>query len=1070
MNSAKCISKVGFVILSVLFFHQPAWAESTLTNELFGYWPFTGNANDESGYGHHGVVHGASLTTDRFGNSNQAYLFNGSSDYIEVESSEDWIFTNMDFTVCTWLKFDYVPSLNMEQTMMVGHSEGSNMSNKWFTGYSVYHPDERYGGFAFHVNDTTNCDYIAYYPCVPSTNQWYHLVAIISSNTYKIYLNGDFASQEVWAHVIPKIDAPLTIGMAESIYFEGILDDIRIYRRALTSNEISTLYANIAAPTGVSATDGTYTDKVRVTWDSVSGATGYQVWRNTANSSASASSIGAATDVTYDDTSATADVTYYYWVKATNSTATSEFSDSDAGYRISEASLTAPTNVYATDGAYTNKVLITWNWASGATSYEVWRNTTNDTSSASKLADATETSCDDTSASIGQTYYYWVKAKNSSITSAFSDSDSGHVAAPDTVLAAPTGVSASDGTCTGEIAVTWTAVSEATSYEVWRAVTNSSSAAISLVETNGTSYDDTNVLAGISYYYWVKAKNSESTSEFSLSDTGYASIEESSGTADLALSNFILLPTAMSPGEHPSVLAFLLINYGPDSLGVLNTRVQYDFYLSSNATFGDSDDVWVGDCGADQTLSAGNYTTVMLSETDREGVAIPSGLSGDYYVFVKVRHASPSTLSDSDESNNYAMRSGTIAISSSGTNAGYHACHDFDGDGVSDLTLYHEATGYWYILQTTDGLMNMQFGGAGYRPVLGDYDGDGKSDLTVYDTASGYWFMFLTASITIDYQQVGGEGYEPVCGDFDGDGKSDLAVYHTSSGYWYVLFSASAELSSLQFGASGYEPIHGDFDGDGKSDLAVYHTSSGYWYILLSGSDYSISYMKFGACGYRPVPGDYDGDGKTDMAVYQQSTGYWYIFYSGNTSLDYMKFGEPGYEPVGGDYDGDGRRDLAVYNEATGYWFFMLSSSGELTYMKFGETGYEPVDCDYDLDDDAGTISGKINVNPNNSSDSEFMLTKTDGSTITRDDLTQDFAGYSGCASRVYVKPKGNGNQNDLIVDGQVYTLSNSKTYDIESDSMTVNLYNDNVNSQGKAVGQWWISITATVATITVTD
>ena len=46
------------------------------TNGLVGYWPFSGNANDEGGNGNNGTVSGATLTTDRNGNANSAYLFN----------------------------------------------------------------------------------------------------------------------------------------------------------------------------------------------------------------------------------------------------------------------------------------------------------------------------------------------------------------------------------------------------------------------------------------------------------------------------------------------------------------------------------------------------------------------------------------------------------------------------------------------------------------------------------------------------------------------------------------------------------------------------------------------------------------------------------------------------------------------------------------------------------------------------------------------------------------------------------------------------------------------------------
>jgi fibronectin type 3 domain-containing protein len=271
-------------------------------------------------------------------------------------------------------------------------------------------------------------------------------------------------------------------------------------------------------PTGVSATDGTYSDKVRVTWSASSGATAYEVWRGTSSSSSSASKIGDPTSTTFDDTSATPGTTYYYWVKAKNSAGTSGFSSSNTGYR-SVAIPPVPTGVSATDGTYSDKVRVTWSVSSGATAYEVWRGTSSSSSSASKIGDPTSTTFDDTTATPGTTYYYWVKAKNTAGTSGFSGSNTGYrsVAIP----AVPTGVSATDGTYSDKVRVTWSASSGATAYEVWRATSSSSSSASKIGSPTSTTYDDTSATAGTTYYYWVKAKNSAGTSGFSSYNSGY---------------------------------------------------------------------------------------------------------------------------------------------------------------------------------------------------------------------------------------------------------------------------------------------------------------------------------------------------------------------------------------------------------------------------------------------------------------------------------------------------------------------------------------------------------------------
>ncbi len=141
------------------------------------------------------------------------------------------------------------------------------------------------------------------------------------------------------------------------------------------------------------------------------------------------------------------------------------------------------------------------------------------------------------------------------------------------------------------------------------------------------------------------------------------------------------------------------------------------------------------------------------------------------------------------------------------------------------------------------------------RLPVNDFDGDGKSDMTLYQEESGYWFMLLSGSgYAMSSIKLGEPGYAPVRGDFDGDGKADLAVYHEASGYWFMLLSGSGyAMSYMKFGEPGYTPISSDFDGDGKTDIAVYHEASGYWFMLLSGSDYALSCQKFGGPGYAPV-------------------------------------------------------------------------------------------------------------------------------------------------------------------------------------------------------------------------
>jgi hypothetical protein len=296
------------------------------------------------------------------------------------------------------------------------------------------------------------------------------------------------------------------------------------------------------APTGVSASDGTYTDRVRISWSPSAGADDYQVYRNTVNSTGGATGlVSGYSSSTFDDFSATPGVTYYYWVKACNEEGCSGFSSSDTGYAAISAP-SAPSNIIASDGTFSDKVRVTWGTPlsdfvvylplilKGGTApapfsiyYQVYRNTTNSTAGAAMLVDHHPGSpYNDTGAVPGTLYYYWVKACISGVCSGFSQSDSGYRSGEITVPTAPDQVDASNGNYSDRVNLTWAASAGATYYKVYRHTLDNSSSATPLSENHSSSpYDDYSAVTGTTYYYWVKACNSAGCSGFSLSDTGW---------------------------------------------------------------------------------------------------------------------------------------------------------------------------------------------------------------------------------------------------------------------------------------------------------------------------------------------------------------------------------------------------------------------------------------------------------------------------------------------------------------------------------------------------------------------
>lgn len=182
-----------------------------------------------------------------------------------------------------------------------------------------------------------------------------------------------------------------------------------------------------------------------------------------------------------------------------------------------------PGNVQASDGDFEDKVRITWNVVEGASSYSVYRADTNDSSQASVLQGSITTNVyDDTTAVPLTLYWYWVKSDLSSV---FSGSDSGYRAQAG-IPQPPENVAASDDAYPDKVVVTWSASSNATKYMVYRNTANDFSGAVDISgEITPTSFDDTAVVPGQVYFYWVTAGSAGGWSFESDPDTGYASYD-----------------------------------------------------------------------------------------------------------------------------------------------------------------------------------------------------------------------------------------------------------------------------------------------------------------------------------------------------------------------------------------------------------------------------------------------------------------------------------------------------------------------------------------------------------------
>ena len=216
-----CFLSIGSLIAQV-----PSYVP---TNGLVGWWPFNGNANDESGNKLNGSVYGATPATNRVTNDSSCYSFDGEDDYISLG---DWL-TDSAFTISMWVN----PDLQNGWATIIDNNHIS--TSNW-----VFHTTENWqtNGYMFMTSSLIELD----------SNKWSHLILSYSTGEVKVYVKGQLKSQ---SQGILNFDLPVSLflgkrgrdndGFGGSRYWKGKLDDLGIWNRALTESEITNLYQSI---------------------------------------------------------------------------------------------------------------------------------------------------------------------------------------------------------------------------------------------------------------------------------------------------------------------------------------------------------------------------------------------------------------------------------------------------------------------------------------------------------------------------------------------------------------------------------------------------------------------------------------------------------------------------------------------------------------------------------------------------------------------------------------------------------------------------------------------------------
>ena len=227
----KKIYLIAALFLSIYNLH----AQTNADTSLIAFFPFNGNANDESGNLNHGTVYGALLATDRFNVDSAAYEFDGTSSYITVPDSPVLQSPTTELTQVAWINIYSWSKVGSQfgPILMKSNSGDNAFQYRLSVSESGVNTAINNWGNAVTVFDTLNF------------NTWYMVASTLKNDTIKAYINRLRIGEGNLTGPINPDSKPLEIGRdvpGATEFFNGKIDDIRIYNRSLSDAEIYVLF------------------------------------------------------------------------------------------------------------------------------------------------------------------------------------------------------------------------------------------------------------------------------------------------------------------------------------------------------------------------------------------------------------------------------------------------------------------------------------------------------------------------------------------------------------------------------------------------------------------------------------------------------------------------------------------------------------------------------------------------------------------------------------------------------------------------------------------------------------